>query len=190
METSVLIGLLKQDRRKAISLLFEAHYANMCKMANRIVSDTQLAEDIVQEIFLKLYENSSALEKADSLPAYLKRMATNRAIDHYRKQSRVKKVDLDQQFDLNTQESTDQDLHAQETKSAIKVAIDSLPEQCRIVFLLKRKEGFTNQEVATHLGISVKTVENQMTKALKRLKTSLSPFLSLMIGFLKFFLSL
>ena len=151
----------------------------MVHAAARIVQDGTIAEDIVQDIFVKLYEQASTLNITGTPGAYLRRMAVNRAIDHYRKHSKRQQVDLDQQFDLSSYEETDQALDFEDTKEAVKQAIAALPQQCRVVFLLKRKEGMTNKEVAEYLGISVKTVENQVTKAMKRLREQLGPLLTL-----------
>lgn len=172
---------LRTNPRAAVTDLFHAHFSMMVHAAARIVQDGTVAEDLVQDIFIKLYEQAATLEIRGSVGAYLRRMAVNKAIDHYRKESKRHKVDIDQQFDLSAREEADQDLDLADTKAAIKAAIASLPQQCRVVFLLKRKEHMTNKEVAEYLGISVKTVENQVTKAMKRLRAQLGPLLSIIL---------
>lgn len=170
--------LLGSDRRKALTILFETHYTMMVQAANRILKQPQSAEDLVQEIFVRLYEDASVLENTQNFGGYLRRTAVNRAIDQFRKNSRTKSIDLDRVFDLSTSEEADVPLANSEAGQAYLEALEQLPPQCRVVFTLKRNEGMTNAEVADHLGISVKTVENQMTKALKRLRTLLAPLLS------------
>ncbi len=176
--------LLKADRKKALTILFTENYEEMCRSANRIVRDPATAEDIVQEIFLKFYDNRREIAVKSSLKGYLKRIAVNAAIDHYRKNHKNIAVDIDNAPEVAATDRTDAATGAAELEASIREAIDELPTHCRLVFLLKRKEGLSNKEIAEKLSISVKTVENQTTKAMKLLREKLKTFLSwgLLVG--------
>lgn len=144
----------------------------MCRSAYNIVKDELVAEDIVQDIFLKLYQSDKEME-IEYPKSFFKRSATNAAIDYYRKKSKTNFVNIDDQFNVSSEEEEEKDLT--EVVEKVNAAIDLLPPKCRTIFILKRKENYTNKEIAEKLDISVKTVENQMTKAFKFLRSHLGP---------------
>jgi RNA polymerase sigma-70 factor, ECF subfamily len=170
-----------EDRKRVIGELFKTYYSPMCKAAFNIIPDKSLCEDIAQNIFMKLYE-SNIYQKIDYPQSFFKRSAVNAAIDLYRKQNRNVFVDLD---DMSKIEYEDEEFDLINEKELladkIKEAINILPEKCRVIFILKRTEGYTNKEIAEELGISIKTVENQTTKAFKMLKDKLGPLLFLIL---------
>ena len=142
----------------------------MCKAAFNIIRDKSISEDIVQNVFLKLYKSEE--EVVIEYPqTYLKRITINASIDHFRQISKRQNVDLDSitELQVETEEENDQS----ELIQRVKASINDLPTKCRLVFILKRKEGLTNQEIAEELDISIKTVEGQMTKAFKMLREKL-----------------
>ncbi|MEZ4955839.1 MAG: RNA polymerase sigma-70 factor [Saprospiraceae bacterium] len=168
-----LIELLKANDERAISLIFKEHYPFLCQVIIRVVKDPIVAEDLAQDVFHDLWKRRENLEISTSIKAYLRRAGVNKTLNYIRD----KKVKWDDEDKLPMVASTDttaiQHLEGKELEELINLTIDSLPDRCRLVFTLSRFEDLSYQEIATSLDISVKTVENQMSKALKVLRGAL-----------------
>ncbi len=174
-----LIEIFYEDKARGIELIFKQYYDILCRTSVRMTKDPALAEDVVQEIFYELYKKNSET-KIDSLLGYLKRSVYNRTLNKIK--SNKDKFDSD---DINT-EISDKSINSQETleynelETYVNKVIDSLPEKCRLVFVMNRFEGLSYKQVAEKLEISVKTVENQMSKALRILRTELADYKKLL----------
>jgi len=173
-----LIDLLKKDSEQAIDILFRRYYPFLCNSLVRVIPDRNLAEDLAQDVFFELWKKREKLNITTSVRAYLKRAATNKALNYIRDQ-KMKWSDADQQFGIASKNpSTLQKLEAEELQNLIDVSIEALPERCRAVFCLSRFEELSYQEIANKLEISIKTVENQISKALKMLRIAIGPHVS------------
>ena len=173
-----LLELLEKDDELAISLIFRAYYSYLCKVAYKIIPDNNLVEDLSQEVFFELWRKKGSLQVNISLKAYLRRAAVNRALNYIRDQ-KIKFSD-EKPYPLQSGDAhAGLQMEADELQLRIDESIDSLPERCRIVFVLSRFEDMSYQQIADALDISVKTVENQISKALRLLREALGPFLSL-----------
>ena len=171
-----VIDLLQTDSGKAIELLFRMHYAFLCKIVIRIIPDPVFVEDLVQDVFYELWKKRGNIVITTSIRAYLKRAAINKTLNHIRSQ-KMKFDDEAPQHDLKSKQISSQiKLEADELQEVINQAISELPERCRIVFSLSRFEELSYQEIANSLEISIKTVENQISKALKILREKLAPY--------------
>ncbi len=172
-----LVALLQTDADKAIDLIFRQHYKICHLSALRIVKDEHIAEDLVQEVFLELWRKRTKHQINTSLKAYLRRSAVNRSLNYIRDQ----KIKFDDEDKVpQTTEDYSSALKMMETNELqghIDRAIDTLPERCRVVFSLSRFEEMSYKEIAEKLDISIKTVENQISKALKILRNILGPHL-------------
>ncbi len=173
-----LLQVFNEDGSKGIELIFGQYYEVMCRSAIRITKDRTLAEDIVQEVFYELFKKREQL-KIVSLLGYLKRAVYNRSINKVK--GRKDHVDADEMaYELTDNLNNSQDdMEYDELETFINGVIDSLPEKCRLVFVLNRFEQLSYKEVAAKLEISVKTVENQMSKALKILRAEFENFKNL-----------
>ncbi len=167
-----LLQIFNQDRSAGIELIFRQYYETLCLTAVRITKEQSLAEDIVQEVLYELYKKSDKLE-IDSLIGYLKRAIYNRALNKVK--SRRGFVDTDEiNYELDAEESNSQEqMEYTELERFLNRVIDALPEKCRLVFILNRFEDMSYKQVAEKLDISVKTVENQMSKALRILRAEM-----------------
>lgn len=170
----VLFSLVKRGDLNAFEKLFKAYYPAIKKFALSIVRDLTIAEEIAQEVFMYIWEKREQIELHSSLKSYLFSSAKNKCINYIKlelpKQQALSDID-----DISEQETfmsvaDDSEL----LKRKIQFAIDQLPEKCRNIFVLSRYGGLTYNEIAEDLEISVKTVENQMSIALKKLKEALS----------------
>ncbi len=172
-----LKDLMQADGEKAIELLFQMYYAYLCQAVYKILGDPSLVEDLVQDVFYELWRKKDQLNINISIKAYLRRAAVNKALNFIRDQ-KIKFEDEDrapvQESKIN---SVVQKMEAAELQSRIDEVIDGLPDRCRVVFVLSRYEEMSYQEIADQLDISVKTVENQVSKALKILRAELSGYL-------------
>ena len=169
--------LLKQDSERAIELLFEEYYGDLCRSAYRILPDQHLVEDLVQEVFYELWRRRRRLRIKSSLKAYLRRATRNKTLNYLRDHRRVYFEPADAQPLPGNLSGALRQLEAAELQELIDQAIDRLPERCRLVFVLSRFEDMTYHEIAEQLEISVKTVENQVSKALRLLRQALAPYL-------------
>lgn len=166
-------------RRTVVSELFKKYYTDMCKVAYNITRDKIVSEDIVQNVFLKLF-NTKKEQVIEYPQTYLKRVTLNESIDYYRKTVKLNTIDIDTVSSVKVEENNENE--REELLIRVNKAIDELPSKCRLIFVLKRKEGLTNQEIADELDLSIKTVENQMTIAFKFLREKLG-IIKLMILF-------
>ena len=155
------------DRYEAfIEQLFRTHYSSLCRTVYPIVRDQDTAEDIVQDVFMKIWRNQTALDTDQPVKAYLFRAAINTALNFLEKNKKNAPWDdtLTDQYGVN---STEEDLAYQETEQKIAYALEQLPPKCKVVFSLSRFEEMSYAEIAGHLDISVKAVEKHMGKALR-----------------------
>jgi RNA polymerase sigma-70 factor (ECF subfamily) len=168
---STEIGLLDEE---SIKSLYQQHYSYLCACVYKLIKDSTTAEDIVQEVFMDIWRKKDKLVIKISIKAYLRRAAINKTLNHIRSK-KVVFEDEEKMVELGSKDpSTQSMMEGDELGIKIKNAIDSLPEKCRIVFGLSRFEELSYKEIAVKLDISVKTVENQISKALKHLKKELA----------------
>jgi RNA polymerase sigma-70 factor, ECF subfamily len=162
--------------------LFKTLYAPLCRYCAQFVRNTALAEEIVQEKFMFLWERKDTLEIRNSYESFMFTAVRNQSIDYLR--SRAAKISLAQE-ELSDELHDDADplksIEYQEFEKAINQIIESLPEKCFIIFSLKRFGGLKNHEIAKKLKISEKTVLNQLTKAKRLVKSALLKYSSLIL---------
>lgn len=149
-----------------IEQLFRAHYAALCRTVYPIVRDQDTAEDIVQDVFMKIWRNQTNLDTEQSVKAYLFRAAINTALNFLEKNRRTTPWD-DAWADQYGANSTEENIAYQETEQKVARALEQLPPKCKVVFSLSRFEEMSYAEIAQHLSISVKAVEKHMGKALQ-----------------------
>jgi RNA polymerase sigma-70 factor (ECF subfamily) len=170
--SGILKKISRQDDEKALKELFDAFYGKLIEIAKFFVDDQFLAQDIVSEVFIKLWKNRSNLEEIKSIDPYLyiatKRQSLNQ-IRNNKKKNHVPIENLDTTIHVESR-SPENILFSKEFAGIIKSAINNLPSKCRLVYTLVKDDGMKYQEVADTLGISVKTVEMHVGKALKRIK--------------------
>lgn len=147
---------------------YKENYRRYFLMACKYLKDTVLAEEIVNDVFIKIWQDGEKINIQSSLQSYIYRAVINRSLNEISKQ---KKEQSDQQGLRYIQEEAfeNREMEDNELKLRLYQAIDQLPEQCRKVFQMSRFEELKQQEIADQLGISVKTVKNHITHALKQL---------------------
>lgn len=164
--------------------LFKDHFVHLCNFARGYLNDTEDAKEIVQEVFFKLWQNRDSINLDKSVKSYLFTSVRNRSLnfirDHKKFKSQVLDVDI-ADYDL----AFEQDVFSKyDLENRINVALNKLPEKCREVFVMSRQEELKYKEIAEKLNISVKTVEAQMSKALRILREELKDYILLILLFL------
>lgn len=169
-----LFALVKKGDIKAYETLFRRYYAAISRYAGSISRDVTIGEEIAQEVFLYIWDKRHQIEIHSTFKAYLFSSAKNKCLNYIKlelpRQQATTDLEDVQISSAPVMETDDTEL----IKKKIQFAIDQLPEKCKNIFVLSRYGGLTYSEIAEDLGISVKTVENQMSIALKKLKDTLS----------------
>lgn len=192
MEVSVdqLITTLKSGDITAFEMLFRTYYQPLCNYAYTFVQDRDEAEEIVQSTFLNVWEKRDNLSIHTGVKPYLYAMVRNASLNVL-KHEKIKQQHVTMELAVaeRSVESVTRTVMASELETKIYKAMDKLPEQCRLVFKLSRFEELKYSEIAEQLDISIKTVENQMGKALKIMRDQLRDYLPLLIVLMNGFLN-
>ena len=182
-----LITGLHDGDEMVFETVFKNYYESLCNYANTYINNMIEAEEMVQGTFLILWEKHEMIDIHTSLKSYLYRSVHNNCINHV-KHLQVRRNHYDEYLhyaDIEY-EQVSNDLIGKELEQKINSVIESLPPQCKAVFKLSRFENLTYNEIAEKMGLSVKTIENHMIKALKTLRVELKEYLPLLIWLLWF----
>lgn len=173
---------------QAFELLFRKYYVRLCVFVNKYFNNPEESREVVQEVFLKIWDGRNNVELNDSLNHYIFKIASNISIDKLRhKKVESKYVEIYKQVYLDSDYSTPyESFLAQELNARIASAMKKIPPRCKIIFDLSRGSGLSYSEIAKELNISIKTVEVQMSKALHILRFELREYLKLIILILFF----
>ena len=177
-----IIRSLKDRDEQVFGRLFKTYFKQLRNYAFSFVQEQALAEDIVQTVFFRLWDRIEGLNFSDSVAAYLYRAVYNESLNAI-KSSKVRRSYLSrvQRHMSHQTDNALKKLQLNELEKKLREAINELPEQCRTIFQLSRFEELRYRDIGERLGISVKTVENQMGKALKILRARLIEFLPLLM---------
>jgi RNA polymerase sigma-70 factor (ECF subfamily) len=167
---------LQAGDKRALQEIFQAYYPKVCQTILRLVKEPATAEDLAQEVFFRFWQKREKIQINSSVEAYLRRMAVNEGLGYLRSRKYFPE-EIENQTHLSSGSNAEEQYLHTELEANIHQAIDGLPPKCREVFQLSRFEELTYQEIANAMGISIKTVENQMGKALKILRGHLSRYL-------------
>lgn len=161
--------------RNAFDALFRAYYKPLCAFAVQYIKDPDAAEDLVQDLFFRLWQDREQVNITASVKSYLFTAVRNRSLNAMKVKLRMRPVD-DGHLSVEEEGTVQEEEHT-ERSARVLAAIELLPEERKKVFKLSKHEGLKYHEIAVKLGISVKTVENQMGKALKTLRVELADLL-------------
>jgi RNA polymerase sigma-70 factor (ECF subfamily) len=177
-----LIITLKAGDLTAFEMLFRTYYQPLCNYAFTFVQDRDEAEEIVQSTFLNIWEKRESLSIHTGVKPYLYAMVRNACLNVI-KHEKIKQQHAAMEMAVaeRSTESVARTVMASELETKIYQAMDRLPEQCRLIFKLSRFEELKYAEIAQQLNISIKTVENQMGKALRIMREQLKDYLPLLI---------
>lgn len=183
LSDTILLKQLRQGDKNAFDELFRTHYKYLVVIAHKYLKDTDESRDMAQDVFLDLWKRREKINIQDSIKFFLRRAVINRCLATRRKSSRMT-IDSDMVGrDTSTTDNTAAHIAFNDLNGHVKQIIAGLPERCRDIYILSRQEQLSHKEIATKLNISTKTIENQMTKALKvlRLELKAKGFMTLLL---------
>lgn len=158
--------------------LFKNHHKRLCNLSYKIVGEKDTSEDLVQELFIRIWKKKEVLEIAD-MRNYLNRSIVNASLNYLKSVKHRRLITpLEVLSDVESNE-TEEQLKLRELRNKIDLAIKKLPPKCQTIFALSRFEQMSSKEIADHLGLSKKTVDNQIGIALSKLRNELKPYLVL-----------
>jgi RNA polymerase sigma-70 factor (ECF subfamily) len=168
----LFVEKLKKGDYNAYTLLMNNYYKNLCGYANLFTKDPSKSEDIVQNVFVKLWVYRKKVDSNIPIKRYLHKSVYNEFIDQYRKNKSVVSLEEKHLRTINTI-IDDNSFDIEKLMTRVNNEIEKLPEKCKKVFILNKKEGLTHDEIAEYLQISKKTVEGHITRAFKILNQKL-----------------
>lgn len=177
---------IKQKDVKAFEGYYKVHYKSFFLMACKYLKDSAQAEEIVNDVFMKIWQDGDKIIIETSLKAYIYKAVINKSLNALQKNKResLYHTDLslipDESYELRQMEEN-------ELKIKLYTAIEQLPVHCKKVFEMSRFEELKQQEIADKLGISIKTVKNHITLALKHISKSVENYLLMLILMLQYF---
>lgn len=182
----------EKNKHTVFSGIYTMYFPRLLRFSRFYVLSEGEAENIVQDIFAYIWSHMEVLDGIRNMDAFLLTMVKNRCVDFLRGQlsdERKEKlqnfVGQEFEFKLYSLQQVDETLlSADQAEKLLYAAIDKLPERCREIFLLSRMEGLKNREIAERLQVSVSTVENQMTIAIRKLKIELKDYLPILLFYL------
>lgn len=176
-----LTDKIRSGDEQAFKEMFGLYYASLCNFSNSYVKSMDAARDIVQEVYVNIWENRENLYIKQSLKSYLYQAVRNRSINYLEKRDQLQKFKMELSILKNERTEKDEDeMINDDLIDRIWEAVEELPERRKSVFILYRKHGLSYEEIGEVMDISTKTVENQLSKALKHLREKLMPVKNLL----------
>ena len=168
--------------KSAFEELFRSYFTPLCSFAQKYVHDIDEAKDIVHNVFINLWNKREQVDTNTSLKSYLFQGVHNRCLNYIRDHKKLVQFDTPQsEAELGNYLESRDHLESSEAEYRINQALDDLPDKCREIFLMNRFDGLKYREIAEKLNISIKTVETQMSRALKSLRDRLSDMITILI---------
>ena len=174
---------IRMGDEHAFELLYRRYFVRLCAFANKFLWDSRNSEEVVQDVFLKLWEKRAALGDGGSAKSFLFQAVHNKClnvlehqkvVDHY--------AELIRSVYSNPSEfDASESLMAKELNDRIQKIVNDLPSECTKIFLMSRVDGKKHKEIAEELHLSIKTIENQMNRALKKLRLQLADVLTILL---------
>ena len=164
-DNATLIKALKNGNTDAYTFLVEQYNQKLCVYAFSLSHDHNLAEDIVQNVFIRVWQQRHKLKNDFTVQSFLYKLVYNEFIDQYRKMKSTMAIEKKYIDALDVILEDDDKTGVEKLITLVKKEIENLPPKCKRTFLLSKQEGLTNIEIAEYLNVSIKTVEAQITKA-------------------------
>jgi RNA polymerase sigma-70 factor, ECF subfamily len=182
LEEQYLIKGLKTRNKVVFDFIFHYYYSGLCAYCERITGKQEVAEDIVQELFVTLWLKHEQIRITSSLKNYLFTSVKNRSLDYLKREKRrlhnLEHIAEGQELPENLSSLW---FAEAELQAVVEKSLEKLPPRCREIFELSRFQGLKNQEIADKLGLSKRTVELQVSNALKQLRIDLKDYLPLFL---------
>lgn len=184
IQESVIWEKIQKKDVETFERYYKNHYKEFFLMARKYVKDEAQAEEIVNDVFLKIWEDGYGIVIESSLKSYLYRSVINRSLNFLNKSKRERLLNVDEVI-LPDEGYELQLIEENELKTRLYEAVEKLPDQCKKVFEMSRFDGLKQQEIADMLGISIKTVKNHITAALKHMHVAVEKYLVMALLLIK-----
>ncbi len=179
-----LIERLRQGDENALKLIYDLYWEPLFIYAFNLLKKREVSEDIIQEVFIKIWEKRNSLQIKTTLKGYLFTCVLHKVYDTFRKDNGVFSAAVFENFDKKIQNANPESkLIYKELEAQIHTAVNLLPEKCKAVFVLSRENQLSHKEISKQLNISTKSVEAYITKALKILRPTLTNISNIVILF-------
>lgn len=182
-ERNYQTGRMTVNLEKTFEEVFRTHFKCLHAYASTLLRDPGTAEEIVQNMFVRLWEKKEEIDIKEKISSYLYRAVHNDCLNylkHLKVRSAYQSHVMRQQIP-NDKEKTSEKVSVRELETRLEQALNQLPEQCRTIFQLSRFEELKYKEIADKLGLSIKTVETQMGKALRLMRLQLLDYLTILV---------
>ena len=173
-ELFIIQKMISGDK-DAFKHFFDTYYSDLCNFVNIYIKNQLVSEEIVQDIFVHFWEHRGSLNINTSVKSYLYSASKYRGLNHIRNVKRREAIKLKLEIEIKAEVSYD-DFDGNVLREILYKATRSLPPKCLQIFKLRHEHQLSNSEIAAELGISIKTVDNQMTIAFKKLRSYLQPY--------------
>lgn len=175
---SIWVDKIRAGDRAAFAALFRAYYRALVALVRARIGSKPEAEELIQDLFVRVWERRETLDPARPIDRYLLRAAKNAALDHLRRRRVTERMQSTLAADPPPRPSSPEDrVRSRELYTAARSIIDRLPERTREAFVLSREAGLSHAEIAKLMEVSSKTVEKQIGRALRALRAGLEPYL-------------
>ena len=179
-EEQLLLRQLREGDIGSYETLFHRYYPTFFAFARGMLKDAGAAEDIIQNVFMKIWIHREALDETMSIKNYIYVLSKREVFNYLRAKYNTHVVLTEDMMTLEQSSSTDEP--TTDYREAVQSVIDTMPPKRRSVFCLSRFKSLTNQEIADKLGISIRTVEKHIELALRTFKEQLGSFFALFVG--------
>lgn len=168
-EDALFLKALSQGNMRAFDVIFNKYFPKIKRFLCGFLDSEEEAEDLSQDIFVKLWQNRSVLEGVDNLNTYLYRVARNTVYSYFERTTKAE-IPVDELPEIPTSESLEETLFAKELEDLINLTVEQMPLQRKTIFMMSRRDGLNNQEIADRLKLSKRTVETHISAALNDIR--------------------
>ena len=171
---NILAARIRQNDKAAFKSLYDRYSRKIYFFSLKHLNNTSEVEELVQSVFINVWENRGSLDPDNSIKSYLYKAAVNYIINYLRKKTiRARYIESELNKGEKSSDVTYEHIFFQDLERSIDSIVGTLPSQQQKIFSLNRSEGLTHEEIARKLGISVRTVENQMYRSIRLIRTIL-----------------
>lgn len=174
LSDEILLAGIKKNNRRDLDQLFIKYYEALCRYSNKFIMDINACEDIVQAIFIKFWDKRKSININSSLKSYLYTSVRNACFDYIKREVNYDMHELDVAENVSIPDFSNNNYDYKILEDNIAQSIENLPKKCKIIFELSRYSKLSYAEISEELGISKKTIENQINIALKRIRKNIS----------------
>lgn len=178
-----LIHKISQGDSNAFRLFYDFYYEKINRFVSYLIADPEAIQDIISDVFISIWQERDKLTRIRHFDSYLYTSVRNKALDYINQSKKSISLDHISLGIMSTDPTPDETFESKELNEKIRIAIDSLPERCKLIFLLAKEEGLSYKDIAKILNISEKTVNAQMVIAFKKLRLILGDYLGILLFF-------